>query len=120
MCSSDLRHLATQFAEPVRTEVEGAVDAAGWTTAAAASLASTAIMAVTGYPALALCACALAGLIAVGGASTSRAPAPGRAPACAPDCGGGGEESGKHVTAGGGAGARGSRRRAGRRWECSP
>jgi MFS family permease len=113
--------LATNVPDAERIDVEGAVDGAVWTTAAIASLASTAIMSATGYPALAMAACGFAGLITIGGRwhprshlpdaqCTSRAPAPRHVPACAPECGGGGEESGSHAIAGGGAGARGSRR----------
>jgi MFS family permease len=101
-------HLATRFTEPERTQVEGAVDAVVWTAAAAASLASTAIMAATGYPALAMAACGLAGVITLG-LGASRAPAPRRTPACAPFV----EAEGRSqvgAIAGGGAGARGSRR----------
>ena len=71
-------HLATRFPEPERTEIAGAVDAAVWTTAAVASLASTVVMAVTGYPALALSACALAGVIALAaGEARPARPSPG-------------------------------------------
>ncbi|MFG2020407.1 MFS transporter [Actinomadura geliboluensis] len=55
--------LARDLPEADRPHVEGAVDAAVWTIAAAASLASTAVLSAGGYAALAWASCAAALLI---------------------------------------------------------
>ncbi|MBG6089278.1 MFS transporter [Actinomadura viridis] len=57
--------LARDLPEPERPHVEGAVDAAVWTIAAAASLLSTVLLSAGGYGALAVPACALAALVTI-------------------------------------------------------
>jgi MFS family permease len=54
--------LAADLPDSARANVEGAVDAAVWGIAAAASLASTAVLSAGGYGALAWAACALIAL----------------------------------------------------------
>jgi MFS family permease len=51
--------LATQLPEPQRADVEGTVDGAIWSTAALASLASTAVLSAGGNAVLSLAACVL-------------------------------------------------------------
>ncbi len=70
--------LARELPEPERPHTEGAVDAAVWTVAAAASLLSTAVLSAGGYAALAWASCAGALAVALGQA---RRRAPGKAPA---------------------------------------
>jgi MFS family permease len=57
--------LATRVPAAARTEVEGAVDTAVWTTAAVATLASTPLLTTVGYEALCAIACGAAAVAAL-------------------------------------------------------
>jgi predicted naringenin-chalcone synthase len=70
--------LARDLPEPVRPHVEGAVDAAVWTIAAAASLLSTVVLSAGGYAVLAWASCALALLSMPSQRRPDPAPSPGR------------------------------------------
>lgn len=70
--------LARDLPEPVRPHVEGAVDAAVWMIAAAASLLSTVVLSAGGYAALAWASCVLALLSMASQRRPDRAPSPGR------------------------------------------